>query len=342
MIDLLTTGLIPIVLFLILLFPDKKRATNNGENFFSKNYTTALKGLAAIVVIFVHVPAEFGNKFQDAIGSFGYVAVTYFFLVSAFGMQLAVETKSGYLDSFWIKRLASLLIPMVLVNIVCYGASALLSGTSEWSKILSLNSYVAVLLTYCMWFWCLEMIGRRLKLSRKTIDLVNIAGVVITSLLLYFSDTKTGWCFERIGLVWGLLLFRYFPDFLVWLRKSERLKKALFLGASLVLGVLYLKYKGLYFWGGYMLKIALGISLLVCLSLWSNRTNLNNKVLLFLGGISYEIYLLHAVVMELLKDHIRVSSGAFIIITVAITIVLAYLINLVAMPLVRIVRQKKI
>lgn len=91
-----------------------------------------------------------------------------------------------------------------------------------------------------------------------------------------------------------------------------------------------------------MLKIALGISLLVCLSLWSNRANLNNKVLLFLGGISYEIYLLHAVVMGLLKDHIRVSSGAFIIITVAITIVLAYLINLVAMPLVRIVRQKKI
>ena len=343
MIDILTTGLIPIVLFLIVLFPNKRgHGEGDGENFFSKNYTTALKGLAAIVVIFVHVPAEFGNKLQDAIGSFGYVAVTYFFLVSAFGMQLAVETKSDYLDSFWIKRLASLLIPMVLVNIVCYGANALLSGTSEWSKLLTLNSYVAVLLTYCVWFWCLEMIGRRLKLSRRTLDLINIAGVVITSLLLYFSDTKTGWCFERIGLVWGLLLFRYFPGFLVWLRKSGRLKKAVFLGVSLVLGVLYLKYKGLYFWGGYMLKISLGIALLVCLSLWSNRANLNNKVLLFLGGISYEIYLLHAVVMELLKDHIKVSSGAFIIITIAITIVMAYLINLVGAPLVRKLRRKRV
>ena len=67
MVDILTTGLIPLVLFLIVLFPDKR---SDGENFFSKNYTTALKGLAAIVVIFVHVPAEFGNKLQDAIGSF--------------------------------------------------------------------------------------------------------------------------------------------------------------------------------------------------------------------------------------------------------------------------------
>lgn len=338
MVDILTTGLIPLVLFLIVLFPDKR---SDGENFFSKNYTTALKGLAAIVVIFVHVPAEFGNKLQDAIGSFAYVAVTYFFLVSAFGMQLASETKSGYLRSFWKNRFASLLIPMVLVNIVCYGASALLKDAPELSLLLSINSYVAVLLTYCVWFWCLEMIGKRLKLSRRTIDLINISGVVITSLLLYFSDTRTGWCYERIGLVWGLLLFRYFPSFMVWLGRSERLKKALFLVASLLLGVLYLKYKELYFWGGYLVKIALGVALLVCLSLWSRRVNFNNKILLFLGGISYEIYLLHAVVMEMLKDHVNVSSGVFILITVVITIVLAYVINLIAAPLVRKVRGMK-
>lgn len=87
-----------------------------------------------------------------------------------------------------------------------------------------------------------------------------------------------------------------------------------------------------------MVKITLGVALLVCLSLWSRRVNFNNKILLFLGGISYEIYLLHAVVMEMLKDHVNVSSGVFILITVVITIVIAYLINLIAAPLVRRIR----
>ena len=78
-----------------------------------------------------------------------------------------------------------------------------------------------------------------------------------------------------------------------WIKRRNLSPKIIFIVASLVLGVLYLKYKYVYFWGAYMLKIVLGVVLLMCLFLWSYRRNFNNRILLFLGGISYEIYLFH-------------------------------------------------
>ena len=54
------------------------KADREGTFFMSKDFTTTMKGLAAIVVVFVHFPTEYQNKLQDLVGSFAYVAVTVF------------------------------------------------------------------------------------------------------------------------------------------------------------------------------------------------------------------------------------------------------------------------
>lgn len=328
-----------VLLIFIIMICLKRRNCENENSFFTKEYTTALKGLAAIVVIFVHVPADYSNVLQDAIGSFGYVAVTFFFLVSSYGMQLAVENKQGYMTTFWKNRLSSLLIPMIIINIVNYGANYLFSGVSRLPLLIKFNEYVAVLLSYRLWFWCLEIIGNYFRLNRKTTDLINISGVLLSSLCLYFLGESTGWCYERLGLVWGVLLYRYFPAMLNWIKRRNLSPKIIFIVASLVLGVLYLKYKYVYFWGAYMLKIVLGVVLLMCLFLWSYRRNFNNRILLFLGGISYEIYLFHTTFMLLMRDYFAPPAYLFIPVTVVSTIVLAYLIDAVSKPLIRKLRS---
>ena len=83
---------------------------NDAEDLFSKDYTTVLKGICCIIVVMVHVKDGFQNPLQDAIGSFGFVCVTLFFMVSAYGMQLSVEHKADYLRHFWRNRLLSLLV----------------------------------------------------------------------------------------------------------------------------------------------------------------------------------------------------------------------------------------
>lgn len=73
--------------------------------FFGKDYTTELKGLCCLIVIYVHVPVAYRNPIQDAIGSFAYICVTLFFLISAYGMMLSAERKEEYLRHFWRNRL---------------------------------------------------------------------------------------------------------------------------------------------------------------------------------------------------------------------------------------------
>ena len=43
------------------------KADREGTFFMSKDFTTTMKGLAAIVVVFVHFPTEYQNKLQDLV-----------------------------------------------------------------------------------------------------------------------------------------------------------------------------------------------------------------------------------------------------------------------------------
>ena len=110
----LMTALIPLLGVIFLL----QSRRGDDATFFSKDYTDVFKGLCCLIVIYVHVKPERGNMLQDAIGSFAYVAVTFFFLVSAYGMLYGLKKKNDYLEKFWRNRLVSLLIPCFLVNVV--------------------------------------------------------------------------------------------------------------------------------------------------------------------------------------------------------------------------------
>lgn len=115
--DYILTALIPLVLVVVALW--KSRAMDTQDFFMGKDYSTVLKGLCCIVVILVHVPLAHANKLQDGIGSFAYVCVTLFFLMSAYGMSLSMTRKKDYMSHFWRNRLAALLVPQLLVNATC-------------------------------------------------------------------------------------------------------------------------------------------------------------------------------------------------------------------------------
>ena len=69
----------------------------DNPQFMNKSSSDTLKGLCAMVVVMVHFPEAYQNTLQDAIGSFAYIAVTLFFMVSSYGMMLSAERKKSYL-----------------------------------------------------------------------------------------------------------------------------------------------------------------------------------------------------------------------------------------------------
>ena len=106
-----------ILLFLLIIYNMK---CENTRDIFNINDTTAIKGIFCIIILLVHIPLLYQNKIQDAIGSFAYVGVTFFFMVSSYGLKYGINNKKDYLKKFWKKRLSILLIPELLINILLF------------------------------------------------------------------------------------------------------------------------------------------------------------------------------------------------------------------------------
>lgn len=318
------------------------------QRFFDKAYTNALKGLACIIVIYVHMAHGYENKVQDMIGSFAYVCVTFFFLVSAYGMMLSVEKKDDYLKSFWRNRLLALLIPCLLINIAGAIFGAIRGAEFNPMALASINSYVVVLLQWCVWFYIVEW-AKRLWFPTKTIltDSLLIGGVIVSSLYLYFFiaaevSAQSGWCFERMGLVWGVLLYRYFDKVVAWMNKHHHIKVAILFVLGGILGVAYLKYKVVYFWGAYLLKIVLGFVLLLLLFTGTCRMKIGcNPFSQWLGDISYEVYLCHGMIMGVLAYYLpQLESGLFVFLTVCSACALSTVVHYAGKPIVNALRKK--
>ena len=313
--------------------------------FFSKDYTNVLKGICCIIVIYVHFPDIYQNTLQDAIGSFAYIAVTLFFMVSSYGMMLSAERKKTYLDSFWRNRLVALLIPAFLVNIVATSFGGL-KGNLVISGLIHINGYVVVLLQFCLWFYLVQIARKKWFENNIMLnDMLLIGGVVLSSIYLYLFkygtvSAEAGWCFERVGLVWGILLYRYFDRCVEWMDEKRWMKAIVLCLLSLVLGVAYLKFKTVWLWGEYLLKIILGIVIITFLFTISSNRRFGNKFSFWLGNISYEVYLIHGIMMGILAYYIpELNSGYFILFTVLSTLVISFLIHEIGKPIIRKLRK---
>ena len=130
------------------------------------------------------------------------------------------------------------------------------------------------------------------------------------------------------GFIWGLCLVDC-KDKLFQLMQKKWAWKVLGLGClSLICGLCYLKFKPIVFWGDYLLKIMLGLILLVLLLAVNTRLSFPNKINLFLGSISFEVYLTHTMIFALLNELMpNMSSGVFIATSLCLTIIVASMVK---------------
>jgi len=307
-------------------------------NFFDIHNTVAMRAFWCIIVVLVHVPAMYQNKVQDAVGSFGYIAVSFFFMTSAFGLAKGLQQKPNGIRSFWRRRLPKLLIPQILCNVFFALLFLILFHRAiTLESILDIHEWIKWLLCCYFLFWLTKLIFKNEK-ARQIVPCLCIAGM---SLLLYFLHrkaiiTSTIWPTEIYGFVWGLLLAANYDRFQIsgsrkWLRNV-----IVSCTASLLLGVLYLKFKPVAFFGDYCLKIVLGLAIVVFILILNSRISIGNKIISFLGNISFEIYLVHGAVFDLLSGLLgEISSGLFLFLSILVIIGIACILHLLSQIIIK-------
>ena len=168
-------------------------------------------------------------------------------------------------------------------------------------------------------------------------------GVILGSIIVYFMKFNsiivgTTWTTECYGFVWGIILATIKNNFLDYHIRKWHLKWAISCIISMFLGVSYLLLKPVPFLGDYILKIMLGVAITAFVLIANVRINFGNKINLFLGGISFEIYLIHGFVFNLLRRLIVWHhSSVYILSCMLTTVIAAYLIGLIADKIVKVV-----
>lgn len=315
----LTSAVFLAVAFIELIGIKYKKDTES--NFFDLDTANVLRGVCSIIVIMVHIPDNYTNKIQDMTGSFAFVGVTLFFMMSAYGLAVSVKTKANYLKGFFKKRILVIFIPLLISVAVklAFGLNWRSGGVM----------FVLVLLLFYAVFY---LVNRFVKWQHK--NSIIVLFVILYSLGGYLlikdsavQDFGFSWYYEAMGFAYGILFAQFQDKFAAFAKNRYFLKSAAFVLCSGVLGVLYLKFKTVYFFGEYLLKILLGIAITALVMIIVTRFRLGNKISLQLGKISFEIFLYHGFIISLLNKYTHFSSGVFISLTVLLTIAVAFVMN---------------
>lgn len=325
MIDLIIMCGILLFLVFILVFGAKYFPAGN-DSFFDQNNSKAMRGFWCLIVLLVHVPQAYQNPVQDMIGSFGYIGVTFFFMTSAYGLSVGIHNNPNSVNNFWRIRLPKLLIPNWTNNLIVALLFLVMFGKrSSFGSYFLINGWVKWLLACYAVFWLVHYFNR----SKKHYTLFVSVLVIMLSILIYYlkltgNGNSTTWCTESIGFVWGMLMFSMHDKIKRFFAWKWITKASVTCLLSLMLGVSYLQFKHVIFWGDYILKIILGLSILCFILVLNSTIKIGNRISWFLGDISFEIYLIHGAVYQLIQRILpNISSGLFILLSITLTVLAA-------------------
>lgn len=337
MITYLAMGIIVLFLFCELVIG--ARYEPDPFHFFNIDNSNAMRGFWCLIVVLVHVPTAYQNRIQDMIGSFAYIGVTFFFMTSSYGLSLSMKRYPNSINTFWRKRLPKLIVSCFVVNFVSVLFKLIERQTVYPMDFMRINTWVQWLLICYVIFWaCHKIIGGGYQ------DILTSALVVMFSVSIYVLKNdglieKATWCPEVFGFVWGIVLFNFKDKFITFTKKSWIVKCLLSCIIAGFLGVTYLKFKPILFWGDYFLKILLGLSIILFVLLINARINIGNKVSTFLGNISFEVYLIHGLTFELVGYILpSINSGIFILVSICVTICISLVVQRISKKVLIIVK----
>ena len=317
MTNLIMAGIL-LVLAALLLAGAEYRP--DGAHFFNRENSGVMRGFWCLIVVLVHIPAAYQNRAQDMLGSFAYVGVTFFFLTSACGLRLAAVKRPESLKGFWRNRLPKLLVPCLLTNAIGMALRALCGGGIELRMLAWINGWVCWLLVCYLIFWACYCF-----LPAKRRDWAVCGLVSVFSLAVYrMKPETTTWCPEVLGFAWGILLSCRMDRFRGRLSRGWAAKSSALCLLAACLGIAYLRWKEIPFFGDYVLKIALGMAILSFLLALNTKISIGNPVSRTLGAVSFEVYLLHGGVFFALESAFpELNSGVFILMSLLLTIALS-------------------
>lgn len=334
------TDLILVVVAVLFLWGVKSRKNSTEDSLLSVEQTTALRGMAALGIVLHHLSYEVDGTVFPMLQRFGFLVVSLFFFWAGYGLRLSLRRNKTYLDGFIKKRLSKILLPFLIAGILYivyhvlftpgFSVKELIPIQNGQPNLIVDNSWyvVALLFFYVVFYFayrCFQKWG-----DIPPLVAVFVCVVAYTVLLKYVLHWGSWWTNAAFTFFLGLLVGTFEKQCILFLKKRYWLTLT---GTALLFivttGLTVFKLGGnqtplkiIFDWGACSF-----LCLLVAVFCYKYR--IGNRSTTWLGGISYEIYLVHGLAIRIFTDVIPVPNDILlIVVVVALSTLLAYGFNL--------------
>ena len=277
------------------------------DNFLSIGNTKNEKGIAAILIVLHHLSQRVEVSGPLVImGYTGFVLVAVFFFVSGYGLEYGLRNKPHYLKGFFRKRILPVLMPYWIVNsidIVFYLLKGKVFTPAQYIlsylgiDFITGTWFVAAILLMYISFW----IAFRSKESYIIFGMCMMGYCIICFALNLHSSYTASIAAFVLGVIWNKIGIQV----VTWIRKMYSLKLLICVGifGFAFLGRLVLSSKDVNNQVvQFVLRNLVSVSFVICLIAITQKVQFRGKVLEWLGNISYELYIVHSVLLTMFAD----------------------------------------
>ncbi len=296
--------LFTIIITSTIILSTRKEA-GRPEECFSRSNSNIIKGLMAVFVILCHLSLIYpGGAILHSFEYLGDAAVGIFFFLSGYGLMKQYSLRDDYHIGFLRKRFSRVLIPYLIVNALYwtyylfigerYGFADLISSLETGDLLVSYSWYIVEILILYLFFYLFMLIDRK---RMKYIIMLNIVLYVLLIMMFKLMNYAPYWYRSTYMYIIGLLYVAFEEQITAIIRNNY----VICFGSTIIAGLLTAVCKAPYY--------CFETVMLLVIILIFDRFVLNNRMLIILGRISLEIYLLHGLIIKLFRRFISTEAS---------------------------------
>lgn len=267
--------------------------------------TNCEKGIAAVFIMLHHLSQKLLVQGPFIVMQYiGFILVAVFFFISGYGLKYALYNKDNYLKSFFKKRLLAVFEPywiVLLITIIVYAFCGKIFTVRDYMlsfigcDIITGTWFVtAIVVIYFLFWFSYAVTGKEHGDFAMLLLLIGYC-IVCRAINVHSSYTASIAAFY-LGIIWE----KYAVVIIPWIRKSYVIKLIISILVCVVLffGRLFLAFR--YIDNELMhtiLRNIISIAFIFMMITVTQKVQFKGLILDFLGSISYELYMVHYVLL---------------------------------------------
>lgn len=341
--EYLSLCIFPLILFIIMLIKIKfAPAGEFYEDYLSLENSKILQGIMAVCVILHHLSqytTDYGYIQRGPITVFAYMGILFtaiFFFCSGYGLVTSYKNKPDYLNTFFKKRIPTILIPFMISNFIYlifvglyFGRiRSMLGCIAAFFGLILVNSNTWFLVEILILYLAFYFIFRKMKKTDCALWVMTgfVVLLMTVSLLLGHDHSETGgrwfmgewWYNTTIFFVVGMFVAWYASSVLNFFKKNYKwllpVSIVMFFVTFYVEELVRLNFGYYQEWEnhpGYIAKLITLLSQILFCAVWlllilliNLKVKFKNRLLVLLGKISLELFIMH----DIFKVHIVIGK----------------------------------